>query len=101
MYTLEQRWEILPAFDLQKMPILVKKITYSDEAHFDLGGYLNNQNCRIWATENPHADIEKKTRPKRVIVCCGFCSRGIIGHFSSKMSKERPLQSMAIVIGLC
>ena len=24
-----------------------KKITFSDEAHFDLGGYVNKQNCRI------------------------------------------------------
>ena len=23
------------------------------EAHFDLGGYVNKQNCRIWATERP------------------------------------------------
>ena len=26
-----------------------KKIIYSDEAHFDLGGYVNKQNCRIRA----------------------------------------------------
>ena len=45
------------AIDLQKMPILAKKI-FSDEAHFDLGGYVNNRNCRIWGTENPHANIE-------------------------------------------
>ena len=31
-----------------------KKIIYSEEAHFDLGGYVNKQNCRIWGTENPH-----------------------------------------------
>ena len=44
-----------PAIDLQKMPILAKKknnIIFSDEAHFDLGGYVNKQNCRIWGTEN-------------------------------------------------
>ena len=28
-----------------------KKIIFSDEAHFDLGGYVNKQNCRIWGTE--------------------------------------------------
>ena len=26
-----------------------KKIIFSDETHFDLGGYVNNQNCRIWS----------------------------------------------------
>ena len=43
-----------PAIDLQKMPILAKKIVFSDE--------------------NP-------TLPKRITVWCGFWSRGIIGKF--------------------
>ena len=37
-----------------------KKIIFSDEAHFDLGGYVNKQNCRIWGTENPHAYSENR-----------------------------------------
>ena len=48
------------------------KIIFSNEAHFDLGGYV---------TENPHAYIEKPTHPKRVTVWCAFWSRGIIGPF--------------------
>ena len=72
-----------PAIDLQKIPILANKSSH--EAHFDLGGYVNKQNCRIWDTENPHAYIEKLTHPKRLTVWCGFLSRGIIGLFSSKM----------------
>ena len=68
--------------DLQKMPISAKKkIIFSSEAHFDLGGYVNKQNFRICGTENPHAYIEKPTHPKRVTVWCGFWSRGIIGTF--------------------
>ena len=80
VYTLEQLWQILRQIDLQKMPNLAKKNNFSDEAHFDLGWYVNNQNCRIWGTENPHAYIEKPTHPKR---CrwCRFWSRGIIGPF--------------------
>ena len=82
MYTLEQRWEILPAIEFQKMPILAKKkIIFSDEAHFDLSGYINKQNCRIWGTETPHAYIEKPTHPKRIDVWRGFWSRGIIVVF--------------------
>ena len=54
------------------MPIWAKKIIFSDEAHFDLGGYINKQHCRI----------EKPTHPKRVNVWCEFWSRGIIGPFS-------------------
>ena len=30
-------------------------VIFSDEAHFDLGGYVNKQNCRIWVTEILHA----------------------------------------------
>ena len=40
-----------------------KKISFSDEAHFDLSMYVDKQNCRIWSTENPHAYIEKPTQP--------------------------------------
>ena len=49
----------------QKIPILAKtKIIFSDEANFDLGGYVNKQNCRIWGTEN-HARIHwKDDEPK-------------------------------------
>ena len=72
-----------PAIDLQKI--------FSDGDHFDFGGYVNKQICSIWGTEN----IEKRTHPKRDTVWCDLC------HFSSKMSKEWPLQSMAIVIGPC
>ena len=43
------------------MPILEKKIIFSDEAHFDLGGYVNKQNCRIWGTE-PTDALKDNTR---------------------------------------
>ena len=60
---------------------MAKKIISSDEAHFDLGGYVSYQNCHIWDTENPHAYIEKSTHPKRVTVWWEFWFRGIIGQF--------------------
>ena len=59
-----------------------KKIIFSDETHFDLGGYVNKQNFCIWGTKNLHAYIEKPTHPQRVTVWCGFCSRDINGLFS-------------------
>ena len=49
------------------MPILAKKIIFSDEAHwYDRGGYVNKPNCR---------------KRKRIIVWCGFWIRGISGPF--------------------
>ena len=65
-----------------------KKIIFSDEAHFDLGRYVNKQNYCIWVTENPHAYIEKPTHLKRVTVWCGFWSKGIIGPFLFENEQE-------------
>ena len=44
-----------------------KKVIFSDEADFDLGGYVNKQNCRIW---------------------CGFWSKVIIGPFFFENEQE-------------
>ena len=86
-----------PAIDLQKMPFSAKKkVVFSDETHFDFGGYKNKQNCCIWGTENPHAYIDKPTHPKRASVV-----RILFQRHNWAMSKERPLQSMAIIIGSC
>ena len=35
------------------------KKKFSDEAHFDLAGYVNKQNYRIWGTENSYVYIKK------------------------------------------
>ena len=79
-----------------------KKIMFSDGAHFDLGGYVNKQNCRIWGTENPHTYIDKPTPPKRITVWCGFWYRGIIGPFFFENEQgEAVLQTIAIFIGPC
>ena len=53
----------------------------SDEAHFDLSGYVNKQNCRIWARQNPYAIHERPLHDVRVTVWCGVTMRGIIGPF--------------------
>ena len=71
------------------MPILAKiKIIFSNEAHFDLGGYVNKHNCRIWGTENQPAYIENWAHPKRVTVWCGFWSSTIIVPFFFENKQE-------------
>ena len=80
VYMLDQRWEVGLRSTYRRCRFW-KKIIFSEETHFDIGGYVNKQNCRIWGTQNPHAYIENPTLPKRVTVWCGFWSRGIIGPF--------------------
>ena len=53
VYKLEQRWEILRHYFTD----FGKKLIFSDEANFDIGGYVNKQNCHIWDTENPHESL--------------------------------------------
>ena len=70
VYTLEQRWDKLQS-TYRRYRICQKKIIFSGEADFDLGRYINKQNCCIW-------DTEKSMHPKRVTVWCGFWSTDII-----------------------
>jgi hypothetical protein len=56
-----------------------KKIIFSDEAHFQLDGYVNTQNCRIWGAENPPVIHEKPLHAQRVTVWRGFWDGGVIG----------------------
>ncbi|CAK9810854.1 Transposable element Tc3 transposase [Anthophora plagiata] len=58
-----------------------KKIIFSDEAHFQLGDYVNKQNCRIWGTENLQMIQQLPMHPPRVTVWCGFWVRGVIGPY--------------------
>ena len=47
VYTLEQRFAKWPCDRFtEDADFAKKKIIFSDEAHFDLGGYVNKQNCR-------------------------------------------------------
>ena len=82
VYTLEQRWKVGMRSTYRRCRFWQKKsFFFSNEAHFDLSGYVNKQNCRIWGTENPHVYIENPTHPKRVTVWLKFWCRGIIGTF--------------------
>ena len=52
VYTLEQRFAKRVCGRLAENADFGKEIIFSVEAHFDLGGYVNKQNCHIWGTEN-------------------------------------------------
>lgn len=57
------------------------KLIFSDEAHFQLNGFVNKQNCRIWGAENPRVIQEKPMHPPRVTVWCALWAGGVIGPF--------------------
>lgn len=66
---------------------LVKNIIFSDEATFYLNGNVNRQNCRYWATENPHWMIEVHSQyPKKINVWCGIVRERVIGPFFFEQS---------------
>ncbi|GFS85945.1 hypothetical protein TNCV_1219431 [Trichonephila clavipes] len=50
----------------------------SDEAHFWLNGYVNNQNCRIWSEANPQVYVETPLHPEKLTVWCALWAGGIL-----------------------
>ena len=86
VYTLEQSWEIMWHYFLR---LWQKKVIFSDEAYFDLNGYVNKQNCRVWGTENPHVCLVQLLVQRHN------------WPFFFENVQGRPLQSMSTVIGAC
>jgi hypothetical protein len=70
------RW--LQAF-LNEHPGILDFVWLTDEAWFHLSGYVNSQNTRVWAAENPHVYHEEPLHPLKVGVWCAISRRRIIG----------------------
>ena len=60
---------------------LTEKLIMTDEAHFNLSGFINKQNYRFWGTQQPQVMIEKPLHPERVSVWCGLSSQRIYGPY--------------------
>ena len=74
------------AYDrLKKDSDFWQKVIFTEKAHFNIGGYVSKQDCRIRVTKNPHAYIEKPAHKKQVSVWCGFWS---IVPFSCENKQE-------------
>ena len=56
---------------------LSKKLV-SEDAHFWLSGYVNNQNCRFWSEDQPEALQKLPIHSEKVTVWCGLKVNGII-----------------------
>ena len=73
----------------ENIPEFHRKIIINDEAHFNLGCYVNKQNCRICGSENPKMMLEKSLYPQSVTACCGFWTGGTIEPYFLKIKLER------------
>ncbi|GBN32900.1 hypothetical protein AVEN_231834-1 [Araneus ventricosus] len=59
-------------------------IWFSDEAYFNLDGFVNKQNWRIWGTENLHVAVPSSLYSPKVMIWASISSKGIIGPFFSR-----------------
>lgn len=59
----------------------VLNLIMSDEAHFHLSGYVNKQNFRYWAAEQPQQIHEQPLHSEKVTVWCGVSAFGILGPY--------------------
>ncbi|GFU16306.1 hypothetical protein TNCV_418641 [Trichonephila clavipes] len=53
-------------------------LSWDDEAHFWLNGYVNKQNCRIWSEANPQVYVETPLHPEKLTVWCALWAGGIL-----------------------
>ena len=78
-----------PAINIQKIPILAKKIIFSDEAHFDLGEYVNKQNCSIWAQKTRTHTLKSRGTQNESLFSANFGPEAYLGRFSSIVNGDR------------
>ncbi|GFT28766.1 hypothetical protein TNCV_3584931 [Trichonephila clavipes] len=63
--------------EMAVVPDFHKRISFSDEAHFWLNGYVNKQNCRIcWSEANPQVYVETPLHPEKLTVWCALWAGG-------------------------
>jgi len=53
----------------------------TDEAHFHLSGYVNKQNYRYWAPENPQDLHQRPLHSEILTVWCGIATFGVLGPY--------------------
>ena len=62
-------------------PELFNKIMWSDEALFVLNDMINQQNCVIYATENPHLTYNKQLNQPGITVWGALGCDGLLGPY--------------------
>ena len=75
----------------EQEPRFCAKNLFSDKIHFQLNGYVNKQNCRIWSEKNPYIVQERPLHSQRVTVWCAFWSGGVICPYFFENDDGRPV----------
>jgi len=60
---------------------VISTVRTANEAHFHLSGYVNKQNYRYWAPENPQELCQRPVHSERLTVWCGIASFGVLGPY--------------------
>jgi hypothetical protein len=60
---------------------MLTAVVMNDEANFHLNGFVNKQNCRFWAVENPRELHQRPLHSSKVTVWCGDSRVGIVGLY--------------------
>jgi hypothetical protein len=55
------------------------KLTFTDEANYNLSGYVNSQNNKYWSSENPYALIQLPLYAQQIGIWCAISVNHIIG----------------------
>ena len=76
-----------------------KKIIFSDEEHFDLGGYVNKKIVAFEAQRTRTYTLKSRRIQNESLFGADLNPEAWLNDFFSEMIKEWPLQSMATVIG--
>ncbi|GFW37636.1 DUF4817 domain-containing protein [Trichonephila clavipes] len=69
--------------EIAVVPDFHKRISFSDEAHFWLNGYINKQNCRIRSEAYPQVYVETPLHSEKLTVWCALWAGGINGPVTS------------------
>ena len=79
----------------------LKNLIVSDEAHFQLSGFVNTHNARIWSDKQPYATHEVLKTREKVTVWMGLSYQGSLDPISSRTKRGRLRQSRQPITSPC
>lgn len=74
---------------LRQRQVVINNLWMTDEAWFHLSGYVNAQNTRTWASENPHMFHESPLHPAKIGVWAAISKKRIFFTFFTEAVNTR------------